>query len=113
MEDWAMSRAQSGAWASDKPLGKQMGYPTSLDVEIGGEGIDFPSLDAMEQAVRDAGGPEAFRAKMLDQGYGHASVKDEEFGGTSYVSFSPENFSVVKAADDLVPAVKAAQKGIR
>jgi GNAT superfamily N-acetyltransferase len=106
MEDWATNLAQSGAWASEKPLGKQMGYPTSLDVEIGGEGIDFPSLDAMEQAVRDAGGPEAFRAKMLDQGYGHASVKDEEFGGTSYVSFSPENFSVV-------PAVKAAQKGIR
>jgi hypothetical protein len=96
VEDWAMNLAKTGAWAHEKPLAKRMGVSVDLPVEIGGKGKPFKSLDALEAAVRKAGGPDEFRAKMVSAGYGHVSVMDEEFGGRSYIGLGPDTFRILK-----------------
>lgn len=95
VENWATNLARVGAWASDRPLAARTAQALDLPVEIAGKGRAYASLDALEQAVRRAGGPERFREESLAAGIGHIVVKDEEFGGTSYVALSPENFQVV------------------
>jgi hypothetical protein len=73
---------------------KEMAGRVSLPVEIGGNAKTFSSLDALEKAVRKAGDPSAFRRSLVDQGYGHISVKDTEFGGRSFIALTPSNFKV-------------------
>jgi hypothetical protein len=91
---WADNLARIGPWASEKPV--NIGAPHSLPVDVGGKAKKFTSLDALEAAVRKAGGPEKFRRGMTDAGYGRISVVDEEFGGQSFVALTPENFKVAK-----------------
>lgn len=95
VEDWALNLAKAGAWASDSPVTARIGAKYTLPVEISGRGATYKSLDALERAIRKAGGPEAFRASMLKGGIGHITVNDEEFGVKSFVGLGPEFFRVL------------------
>jgi hypothetical protein len=96
-EDWALSLANLGPWSHEKPLSKRIGMNTDLTVMLTGKEKKFKSLDHLAQQISQHGGPAAFRKKLVSQGYGHASVDDEEFGGKSYVGLSPEHFNIIKA----------------
>jgi hypothetical protein len=63
-------------------------------VELSGKQANFNSLRSLEKAVRDVGGPERFRHAMVDKGYGHIAVNDEEFRGKSYIGLKPDTFAV-------------------
>lgn len=54
------------------------------------------SLDALAWRISEEGGADAFVRKMHEDGYDGVAVEDEEFGGTSYVVFSPSQFRVIK-----------------
>ncbi len=94
--EWAHNLAQLGPWASDKSVAGKMGAEHSLPVDIGGKGKSFASLDDLEAAIVNNGGPEKFRQKLTDDGFGHVQVKDEEFGVSSFVGLSPDNFKILK-----------------
>lgn len=96
VEDYAMNLARVGAWAADKPVNKMMAAGHSLPVDIAGEGVSFKSLDALEKAVRKAGGPDLYRESLLGKGVGHIKVADEEFGVNSFVGLGPDFFKIVK-----------------
>ena len=98
IEPWAMNLAKSGFWTSQDDLSGMMGASHSLPFELSGNIKSYNSLDKLESAIRKAGGPEAFRAQMVDKGIYHAKVKDEEFGGTSYVTFDERAINRVPAA---------------
>lgn len=89
-EKWAMNLARAGFWTSVKPL-ETAGYTHSIPFRLTGKMAAYGSLDKLERAIRNAGGPEKFREGMISKGYRHAKVKDEEFNGTSYVSFDPKS----------------------
>jgi len=91
--DWAMNLAKIGPWASEKLLAENI-VGVALPVEISGTGRAFKSLDTLEAAVRKAGGPEAFRKELVEKGFGHVRVADEEFGGKSYIGLTPETFVI-------------------
>ena len=94
-ESFGMNLAELGPWAHEKPLAKLISQGTDLPVEIGGEGKTFGSLDELHGAIKDAGGPQAFRSDLISEGFGHVKVKDEEFDGYSYIGLTPEAFRVV------------------
>ena len=90
IEPWAMNLAKSGFWSSATPeVAAKMGAPLTLPFDLSGEMKSYGSLDELETAISNAGGPEQFRRDMIDAGFSHAKVNDEEFGGTSYVTFDP------------------------
>lgn len=95
VEDWALNLARLGPWSHEKPL-RNLGALHQLPVDVGGKSKSFGSLEQLERFIRRSGGPESARKKLLSEGFGNVRVKDEEFGGTSYVSLSPDNFSVIK-----------------
>jgi LAS superfamily LD-carboxypeptidase LdcB len=97
VEDWALSLASLGPWSHEKPLSKRLGMKTDLPVTLTGKEKKFKSLDHLAQEISQHGGPAALREKLVSQGYGHASVDDEEFGGKSYVGLSPDHFKITKA----------------
>ena len=94
-EVWANNLAKIGPWAHERALKTELAAPHALPVELGGKGKSFQSLDALEKAVRKAGGSEQFRAQMIEQGYGHLAVKDAEFGGKSFIGLSPDTFKII------------------
>lgn len=94
--NWAMNLAKIGPWAHESDIAHKIGQNYSMPVELTGRPSSFNSLDALEAAVAKAGGPDVFRQSLLDKGYGHIAVKDEEFGGKSYIGLSPETFSILK-----------------
>ena len=94
-DSWAMRLARLGPWAHEKPLAGRLFTGTDLPVELSGKGKAYPSLDKLHDAIAKAGGPEKLRALLTDRGFGHVRVKDEEFGGNSYVGLSPETFKIV------------------
>lgn len=96
VEPFATNLAKLGAWASEHPVSDKMAAPVTLSVEVSGKGKIFQSLDNLEAAVRKVGGPEKFRAKLLEDGFGHVKVKDEEFGTNSYIGLGPEFFRIVR-----------------
>ena len=97
VDDWASSLASLGPWSHEKPLSKRLGMKTDLPVTLTGKEKKFKSLDHLAQEISQHGGPAALREKLVSQGYGHASVDDEEFGGKSYVGLSPDHFKITKA----------------
>jgi hypothetical protein len=97
VDDWASSLANLGPWSHEKPLSKKLGMKTDLPVMLTGKEKKFKSLDHLAQEISRHGGPTALREKLVSQGYGHASVDDEEFGGKSYVGLSPEHFKITKS----------------
>ena len=107
VEKWASNLAKIGPWASPDDLSKKLGSKYALPVSISGKEKAFNSLDQLEAAIRRAGGPEKFREKSVASGFGRIKVKDEEFGGFSYVALSPDNFKIKAAAGstDSAPAV--------
>ena len=97
IDDWASSLAKLGPWSHEKPLSKKLGMKTDLPVMLTGKEKKFKSLDHLAKEISRHGGPAALREKLVSQGYGHASVDDEEFGGKSYVGLSPEHFKITKS----------------
>ena len=96
VEDWAMALAKLGAWASKEPVASKMAAPYSLPVDVSGKAKAFPSLDALANAIAKNGGPDAYRKKLVDNGFGHVRVKDEEMGTTSFVGLSPDTFKMFR-----------------
>lgn len=95
VEEWATNLARLGPWSHERPLSKaKTGFAHSLPVDVGGKGKSFASLDALERFIRKSGGADPARQKLLAAGFGHVKVVDEEFGGNSYVSLSPDTFTV-------------------
>ncbi len=68
----------------DMTYGKRM--PVYLDIK---EPVEFTSLRALSDEIAMRGGAERFVDDMRDAGHDGVVVKDEEFGGTSYVAFDP------------------------
>ncbi len=60
--------------------------PVYLDIK---EPVEFTSLRALSDEIAMRGGAERFVDDMRDAGHDGVVVKDEEFGGTSYVAFDP------------------------
>ena len=94
-ENWATNLAKLGPWSHEAPV-KNAGFTHELPVDVGGKGKAFKSLDDLERYIRKNGGPDAARQKLVDEGFGHIKVQDEEFNGLSYVSLSPDTFKVLK-----------------
>lgn len=95
--EWADNLARVGPWASSHAdMAERMAVPHTIAVDVSGKAKRYQSLDALEAAVRRAGGPEALRDRLRGSGYGHVRVADEEFGGTSYVGLSPETWRIAK-----------------
>jgi len=95
-DPWATNLAGLGPWASQKDITGKMGFKHSLPVDVGGKGKSFKSLDALERFITDKGSAEKARQALVEQGYGHVVVNDEEFGGKSFVGLAPGNFTIVK-----------------
>lgn len=76
----------------DMTYGKRM--PVYLDIK---EPVEFTSLRALSDEIAMRGGAERFIDDMRDAGHDGVVVKDEEFGGTSYVAFEP---SQIKSATE-------------
>jgi len=68
----------------DMTYSKQI--PVYLDIK---EPVEFTSLRALSDEIAMRGGAERFVDDMRDAGHDGVVVKDEEFGGTSYVAFDP------------------------
>ena len=93
-DEWSSNLSRIGPWAHEKDLAKSMAAPVTLPVSLTGKPLHFESLDELERTVSEHGGPEKFRANMVNKGFGHVVVKDEEFGGKSFVALAPEHFRV-------------------
>jgi len=88
---WAQRLAKIGIWSSENPVAHKIGASAEYPLKLRGSFAERASLDALEQEIRASGGPVSFRRKMREEGYDGVRVQDEELGGTSYVSFAPEN----------------------
>ena len=96
IEKWAMNLAKIGPWAHERRIGSRMGSAVDLPVELSGAAQSYASLDALERAVRRAGGPENFRNQLVARGRGYVSVADEEFKGRSFVGLTPETWRIAE-----------------
>lgn len=91
---FGMALAKLGPWAHENAIAGKLVRTHDLPVEIGGKGKNYPSLEALHKAIVRAGGAGALRNSLVSRGFGHIKVKDEEFGGVSYVGLAPEHFSI-------------------
>lgn len=87
--------ARVGFWFNSRPMGKSperfgAGYPTDMPVYLR---IENPNeemnLDWLAQGLEGISGRD-YRDNLVEDGYDGLSLPDEEFGGTSYVAFRPE-----------------------
>lgn len=99
VEEWATNLAKLGVWSHERDLSPETGAPISKHVRLTGEVREFGSLDDLEAAIVDAGGPEQLRKKLVDDGVGVVRVEDAEFGGSSYVALSPESITIRPDSD--------------
>lgn len=102
--EWAQNLARLGAWHSERDLSKEVFQEKTLRNYVSGVGTEFNSLDDLEGAIKEAGGPEKLRAQLIGEGKSHVVVNDEEFGAKSLVLLSPSSARSVYAAFD--PAQK-------
>lgn len=96
VEEYALNLARLGPWSSSVPVASKMGAPTVLQVELSGKSKSFTSLDALESAIRKAGGPEKMREQLVRDGFDYVKVKDGEFGGDSFVALTSEAAKITK-----------------
>jgi molybdopterin converting factor small subunit len=80
-----------GFWFNTKPMaGNKAGYTVDMPVYLS---IQNPkremSLDWLAQGLESTKG-RTYRKRLIEQGYDGIVLTDEEFGGTSYVAFYPE-----------------------
>jgi hypothetical protein len=96
-DTWAMRLARVGAWFHEgDDIAKKMATEQAKKVNLLGDVKDFGSLDELDAFIQDAGGPLKARKALSDEGYGLLRVKDEEFGGTSFVALSPKAIEKVR-----------------
>jgi hypothetical protein len=98
---FAQNLSKLGFWTSEEgPASPKLSrrYEKFLPFRIKGETETFNSLEELNGAINEFGGPEKYRQYLLKNGYGNIRVKDEEFGVTSYIALTPENAQAVKAA---------------
>jgi hypothetical protein len=80
-----------GHWLNTKPMaGPKAGYKVDMPVYVS---IENPkremSLDWLAQGLEGTTGQE-YRNRLIREGYDGIVLPDEEFGGESWVAFSPE-----------------------
>lgn len=69
-------------------------YEAALDIE---NPMRFASLESLaDEIVSYYEDAEDFVQQMEDMGYDGIEVKDEEFGGISYVAFEPEQIRIIR-----------------
>lgn len=105
---FGMALAKLGPWAHENAISEKLARTHDLPVEIGGRGKNYRSLEALHKEIVKTGGAEKLRNSLVSQGFGHIKVKDEEFGGTSYVGLAPEHFSIAAPAPTPEEAFAAA-----
>jgi hypothetical protein len=97
---FANNLAMLGHWTSDRPLAEALSRERSMPLMLRGRRQDFDSLEALSDAVTNAGGVRAFQDDLLSEGFGGVNVRDEEFGGLSQVTFNPADLRSPEAAFD-------------
>jgi hypothetical protein len=94
-DDAAVAMAESGVWFSDRDLSQELvrdrAIPSYLALK---NPMDISFSDLWNMAESYESGAE-LRAAIEADGYDGLVVADEEFGGTSYIAFSP---SQIKSA---------------
>lgn len=83
--------ARVGFWFNTKPMaGSAAGYTVDMPVYLA---IQNPkreiSLDGLAQGLESTKG-RTYRRRLIEQGYDGIVLRDEEFGGESYIAFYPE-----------------------
>ncbi len=83
--------AKMGFWFNTQPMsGSSAGYTVDMPVYLS---IQNPrremSLDWLAQGL-EGESARSYRARLVEQGYDGVVLRDEEFGGTSYIAFRPE-----------------------
>lgn len=69
-------------------------YEAALDIE---NPMHFASVESLaDEIVSYYEDAEDFVQQMKDMGYDGIEVKDEEFGGISYVAFEPEQIRIIR-----------------
>ncbi len=88
--DWTFARnlSRTGHWTNERPLPKDADSAI-MPLRLRGKRQHYRSLQDLDAAINEAGGPEAFRAQMQRKGYAGVTVVDDEFGGVSQVTFDP------------------------
>jgi hypothetical protein len=82
--------AKMGFWFNTQPMsGSSAGYTVDMPVYLS---IQNPrremSLDWLAQGL-EGESARSYRARLVEQGYDGVVLRDEEFGGTSYIAFRP------------------------
>ena len=90
-EEWAQT-ARMGFWFSDRDVSGMTAQRAVMPVYLSIQNPKrYDSLTWLaERAIPFAGSPQELRAELEGDGYDGIVVKDEEFGGTSYIAFRPE-----------------------
>lgn len=83
--------ARVGTWFSSRNLAEDIGATRNVETYLAiSNPKKYRTLGALARAAKKAGGGAALRAALSDQGFDGVALADEEFGGTSYVAFHPE-----------------------
>ena len=84
----ALGTAKLGFWFSDHPLAERVGRSVEYPVHLA---IEYPKEIRLDHLIDlcDERGWRSVLQRFKDNGYDGLKVDDQEFGGTSYVAFSP------------------------
>jgi len=87
-DNWAQT-SRIGFWFSDHDITKQTAQKALMPVYLDIKNPYRISLDFLVNDVEDAGGGNELQKRLIEDGYDGIIVSDTEFGGESYVAFTP------------------------